>query len=308
MKKIMMMLILIALAASIRPLAQDINQELSKQVYEAAYVGRQPAVKTIELPGRVRLEYAEQGMTGGIPVIFLHGITDSWHSFESVMANLPHSIHAFAISQRGHGNSERPLQNYTPKDFAADIAEFIKQKNLSKVFIVGHSMGGVNAQQFAIDYPELTKGLLIIDSDASMKDNPGMPEFYQEVLKLEGTISRKFMDDFQRATLADPIDSAYYNLLVDEGTKVPASVFKAALKELIQVDFSQQLKHINAPALIFWGSQDTFCTFKGQETLVNNIKNSRLVVYGNTGHALHWEEPGKFANDLMNFIEDVSSL
>ena len=76
---------------------------------------------------------------------------------------------------------------------------------------------------------------MIIASDPVLKNNPGMPEFYQEVLKLQGTISREFMDDFQRATLADPIDSAYYNLLVDEGTKVPASVFQAALAGLMQV-------------------------------------------------------------------------
>lgn len=308
MKKLIIVVVLVALATSIRPFAQNINRIISKQLLEITRLSPQPVVKTIDLPGRVRLEYAEQGNAEGIPVIFLHGITDSWHSFESVLANLPSSIHAFAISQRGHGDSERPLQNYAPKDFAADIAEFIKQKKLDRVFIVGHSMGGVNAQQFAIDYPELTKGLVIIDSDPALKNNPGMPEFYQEVLKLEGAIDRKFMDDFQKATLADPIDSSYYNLLVDEGIKVPSSVFKAALEGLMQVDLTEQLKQINAPAVIFWGNKDAFCTFKGQELLVNNIKNSRLIIYGNTGHALHWEEPKKFSEDLVGFIDNVVGL
>ena len=166
-------------------------------------------------------------------------------------------------------------------------------------------MGGVNAQQFALDYPSLTKGLVIISSDPAMKENPGMPEFYQEVLKLQGAIDRKFMDDFQKATLADPIDSTYYNLLVEEGIKVPSSVFKAALEGLMQVDFTEQLKQINAPAVIFWGNRDAFCAFEGQEILVTNIKNSRLIIYGNTGHALHWQEPKKFAEDLLNFIDNV---
>ena len=308
MKKLIIVVVLVALATSVRPFAQNINRIISKQLFEITYLTPQPVVKTIDLPGRVRLEYAEQGNVEGVPVIFLHGITDSWHSFESVLANLPSSIHAFAISQRGHGDSERPLQGYAPKDFAADIAEFMKQKNLDGAFIVGHSMGGVNAQQFAIDYPELTKGLVIIDSDPTFKNNPGMPEFFQEVSKLEGAIDRKFMDDFQRATLAKPIDSTYFNLLVDEGIKVPSSVFKAAFQGLMEVDFIEQLKQINAPALIFWGNKDAFCTFKGQEILVNNIKNSRLIIYGNTGHALHWEEPKKFSEDLVNFIDNVIGL
>ena len=142
MKKLIIVVVLVALATSIRPFAQNINRIISKQLFEITYLTSGPVVKTIHLPGRVRLEYAEQGNADGVPVILLHGITDSWHSFESVLPNLPPSIHAFAISQRGHGDSERPVQNYNPKDFAADIAEFMKQKKLSEAFIVGHSMGG----------------------------------------------------------------------------------------------------------------------------------------------------------------------
>ena len=306
MKKIFVVLVLVALVASIKPFAQDIGEVFSTQLFGVENLAPQPVVKTIDLPGRVKLEYAEQGNAKGTPVIFLHGITDSWHSFESVLENLPAAVHAFAISQRGHGDSERPLQNYSPKDFAADIAEFIKQKNLGKTFIVGHSMGGVVAQQFAIDFPGLTKGLVIIDSDPEFKNNPGMPEFYEEVLKMQGAISRTFMDEFQKATLAKPIDSVYFNLLVDEGIKVPASVFKAALSGIMGVDLREQLKQVKAPALIFWGNLDSFCTYKGQETMVNNIKNSKLIIYGNTGHALHWEEPKRFAGDLVNFINDVN--
>jgi pimeloyl-ACP methyl ester carboxylesterase len=55
-----------------------------------------PVVKSVQLPGRVRLEYVEQGDPAGVPVVMLHGLTDSWHSFEPVLPHLPESIHAFA--------------------------------------------------------------------------------------------------------------------------------------------------------------------------------------------------------------------
>ena len=169
-------------------------------------------------------------------------------------------------------------------------------------------MGGVNAQQFAIDYPELTRGLIVIDSDPVLRNNPGMPEFLEEVLKMQGVIDRKFMIDFQKASLAKPIDTDHFNLLVDEGLKVPLNVFKEALKGIVSADLTERIKQINAPALIFWGNQDAFCTYKGQELMVNNIKESKLIVYGNTGHALHWEHPKKFADDLVNFINDIVEL
>jgi non-heme chloroperoxidase len=261
--------------------------------------------KTIELSTKVKLEYVEQGNANGIPVIFLHGVTDSWHSYESVLHLLPENIHAFAISQRGHGDSERPATGYTPVDFANDVAAFIKQKNLGAAIIVGHSMGGVAAQQFVVLYPKLAKALVIIDSDATFADNPGMPEFYKEVLKLKGAISYEFMDEFQKSTLANPIDADYYKVIVAEGMKVPASVFQQAMKGIVEANLLSGIKKINLPVLIFWGDKDTVCHREGQERLNKAIKNSKLLIYEGTGHALHWEKPERFTSDLVKFVQQV---
>lgn len=269
-------------------------------------VGIDITVKTAKLASGIQLEYAEQGNFNGTPVIFLHGLSDSWHSFESVFSFLPATIHAFAISQRGHGDSDRPLSGYTPNDFAGDIAEFVKLHGLPSVFIVGHSMGGMIAQQFAINYPHLLKGLVIIDSDAWFKDNPGFPEFYNEVLKMNGPMDKKFMDEFQKSTLVNPIDPAFYNKLVAEGMKVPFNVFKSACTGMIEADLREDLKQIKAPVRIFWGDKDNFCFLSDQETLASNIADVKLVVYENTGHALHWEKPERFTNDLVQFIKAAS--
>ncbi len=274
-----------------------------------AFYGPQPVtghdrhmVQRISLKSGVELEYVEQGDPAGVPVIFLHGITDSWHSFESTLEYLPQSIHAFALSQRGHGDSERPSGSYTPKQFAADVAAFIVQKNLGGAVIVGHSMGGVHAQQFAIDFPHLTKGLVVLASDPSFANNPGMPEFYQEVLAMQEHISFEFMTEFQKATLAAPIDSAYFNLLVEEGTKTPVEVFQSAFRGLMETDLTLQLKTIGTPTLIFWGELDAFCPREGQDVMAANIPKAKLLVYKRTGHALHWEHPQRFAIDLSEFI------
>jgi non-heme chloroperoxidase len=268
----------------------------------------QQAEKFIELSTNVKLQYVEQGDPAGPVVIFLHGYTDSWHSFESVMAILPKNIHAFAVSQRGHGNSSRPQNKYHPKDFAADIAAFIKEKKLGTAFIVGHSMGGVIAQKFALDYPHLTKAIVIVSSDASFKDNPGLPEFKQEVEKLSDPISYQFANEFQKSTCVRPIDSAYYQVLVSESLKVPAHVWKAAMNGIMNVDYSKALNTITQPALIVWGDKDGFCLRADQEILLKNIKNAQLLIYEGTGHALHWEEPRRFVTDLINFVNRVVVL
>jgi non-heme chloroperoxidase len=308
MKKIIAYLLLVALhsATNFSSAQMLINLPQSEILDEP--IGIDLTLKTARLTNGVNLQYAEQGSFSGTPVIFLHGLTDSWRSFESVLSFLPYNIHAFVISQRGHGDSDRPLNGYTPKDFAADVVDFMQLQNLKTAYIVGHSMGGVVAQQFALDYPQLTRGVVIVSSAPSFKNNPGIPEFYEQVLKLKEPMDKTFMDEFQKGTLAKPIDPAYYNLLVAEGMKVPLWVFREAFKGIMNTDFTNQLKSIKAPVLVMWGTKDTYCTQDAQEQLVKGIRDVRLLVYERTGHALHWEEPARFVTDLVGFVTKSTRL
>ena len=97
--------------------------------------------KSASLATGVRISYVEQGDPDGMPVIFLHGVTDSWHSFAGVLPLLPPDIHAFALSQRGHGDSSRPASGYRLCDMADDLAAFLDVVQIPKAIIVGHSMG-----------------------------------------------------------------------------------------------------------------------------------------------------------------------
>ena len=308
MKKLVNLLLVIALCGLSHFSSAQLLLNLPESYIVDEPIGTDLALKTAKLPNGVKLQYAEQGSFTGTPVIFLHGLSDSWHSFESVLSLLPNDIHAFAISQRGHGDSDRPLEGYSPKDFAGDVAEFIRLHYLGSVFIVGHSMGGIVAQQFALDYPQLTKGIVLVSTAPSFKNNPGMPEFYEQAMRLIEPMDKSFMNEFQKGTLAKPIDPAYYNLLVSEGIKVPVRVFKAALTGLMQADYTNQLKNIKAPVLIMWGTKDNFCSQGDQEELVKELRDARLFVYERTGHALHWEEPARFVNDLVGFVTKSTRL
>lgn len=259
-------------------------------------------VKRVVLSNKLELEYAEQGDASGTPVIFLHGFTDSWHSFEEVLRYLPSGIHAFVLTQRGHGNSGKPTTNYRPEHFAKDVAAFMKQLKIEKAVIVGHSMGATIAQRFALDNPELTAGLVLMGTFASFPANEGLPEFSKLVNQLKDPIDLAFASEFQKSTLAVPIDSAYLNILIGESMKVPARIWKDVLNGLMPVDYLKQLWQIKNPALIIWGDRDVFCPKKDQTDLQQAIKGSKLSIYEGTGHAVHWEQPQRFANDLLQFI------
>lgn len=258
-------------------------------------------VKSIELPNRVKLDYVEQGDPAGTPVILLHGITDSWRSFEPVLPHLPESIHVFALSQRGHGDSGRPATGYQPADFAADVAAFMDALKLKRAVIAGHSMGSHVAQRFALDYPERIRGLVLIASFFTFRGNPGVAEFLDAVSNLTDPVDYDFALDFQQSTLARAVPQTFLEMVVAESLKVPARVWRAALEGIVEADHSTKLERINTPTLIVWGDRDAFCPGSDQETLRAVIAGSQFVVYPGNGHALHWEEPERFATDLSAF-------
>ena len=260
-----------------------------------------PALHRIELPTGLRLQYAEQGDPAGAPVVLLHGITDSWRSFEPVMAHLPASLRVLAVSQRGHGESDRP-GSYRTREFAADAAAFIEALGLGPALVVGHSMGSVNAMRLAIDRPELVAGLVVAGAFAAFTTNAAVVAFYRTVVEpLRDPIDPAFAAEWQQSTLAQPVPQAFLDTVVAETLKVPAGVWRTGFAGLLEDDFSAELHRIAAPTLVVWGDRDSFSPRDDQDRLVATIRGSRLVTYAGAGHALHWEEPERFARDLADF-------
>lgn len=264
------------------------------------------AIKHVDVGNGIRLPYVEQGDPSGIPMLLLHGVTDSWRSFEPVLPHLPPTIHAFALTQRGHGDANRPATGYRTRDFAADIAGFVNRLELAPAVVVGHSMGGTNTLRFAIDYPELVLGLVLAGSFASYRGNRIVMEFWQSaVSRLQDPIDAGFVREFQEGTLAQPVPDEFLETVVQESLKVPARVWQAAFEGFFEDDFVGELYRIKALTLILWGDRDALCSRADQEALLGAIKGSRLVSYPGAGHALHWEEPERFTNDLIAFSKGL---
>jgi pimeloyl-ACP methyl ester carboxylesterase len=266
-----------------------------------------PLLKSIELPTGVALPYAEHGHPRGVPVVLLHGVTDSWRSFEPVLPHLPPTLHAFAVTQRGHGEATRPASGYRTRDFAADIAAFIETLQLDCPVVVGHSMGSVNAMRFAIDNPGKLRGLVLVGSFASFRNNPGIVEYYETgISRLVDPIDPAFARDFQVSTLARTVAPEFLDMVVAESLKVPADVWQGAFAGFLEDDFASELGKIHAPTWIVWGDRDNLCPRTDQDTLLATIAGSRLSVYQDSGHALHWEEPRRFGLELAVFVESLS--
>ena len=260
---------------------------------------------SIQLRTGVTLQYVEQGDRSGLPMILLHGYTDSWHSFELLLPHLARSVRALALTQRGHGDSERPLAGYGPQDFAGDVLAFMDALGLERAIIVGHSGGSYAAQRFALDHPNRTLGLVLIGTFRAF-DNPDVLEFAEAVSQLTDPIDPDFVREFQESTLTRPVPADFFERIVAESRKLPARVWRSYLGSYVEAEVPTESGVITAPTLIMWGDGDLYCRREDQDTLVEAIPAARLSVYEGTGHCPHWEEPARTAAEIVAFARGVA--
>lgn len=209
-------------------------------------------VQYVTLPSGIRLEYEERGDPDGVPVLLLHGVTDSRRSWDPVLPHLPPSIRAIALTQRGHGESDRPAAGYAIEDMAGDAAAVIDALRLGPAVVVGHSMGTWVAERLAIDSPERVLATVVAAGPGAPRDS-------------EAWLWRDLFSGF------------------------------------LDIDLFEGLASLEPPALLVWGDRDALVRRVDQDRLLAAIPDARLAVYEGTGHAVHWEEPQRFAAQLAAF-------
>jgi non-heme chloroperoxidase len=256
--------------------------------------------RSVELSGGLRLPYVEQGDSAGVPVVLLHALADSWRSFERVLPHLPRSIHAFAVTQRGHGDADRPASGYGVEQFTGDVAAFMDAVGLGAAVIVASSSAGFTARRFAAEHPRRTVGIVLIGAPYSLRDKPVVSEFLETLSGLSDPIDPGFVREFVQSAVSRPLPPAVLEILVGENLKVPVRVWKETLKGLL--DAKPTDTGIRAPTVILWGDRDEFLPRSDQEALATAIAGSRLVTYKGTGHVVHWEEPERVAGDIVALV------
>jgi non-heme chloroperoxidase len=262
---------------------------------------------TTRLTTDVTLHYAEQGDPAGEAIIFLHGYSDSWFSFSGVLPLLSPEYHAFALTERGHGDSDKPQCCYTLDDFAADVDAFMEALSIEKATLVGGSGGAFIAQRVALSYPHRVSRLVLIGSGVTLLDNESVMGLGEEMLALEDPISPEFVREFQESMAYHPVPEEFLAAVVSDSLKLPARVWRDYWEGVVLApDHAARLGEIDAPTLILWGEQDIIFSCEEQERLAAAIPGATLKVYPETGHAVHWDRPEEVVRDLETFMKDTS--
>ncbi|MGQ0542141.1 MAG: alpha/beta fold hydrolase [Blastocatellia bacterium] len=281
---------------------KNADTKLSADVFAGKKVAAGDVKKNrIKLKNGLMMSYVESGPADGPVLVLLHGITDSSLSYSRVLPLIDKRYRVLAIDQRGHGDTDKPDSGYEMKDFAADVAAFMDAKGVTKAVVVGHSMGSFVAMQTALDFSQRV-GRLVLIGTASTANNPVAREVQTAFDELKDPIPVKFARDFVIETSSPTLPADFVETLVTETMKPPARVWKSALAGVLARDYKPELARIKMPVTIIWGEKENFFLRDEQDILIKGITNSKLLVYPNTGHAPHWEQPEKFANDLNEIL------
>lgn len=262
------------------------------------------AASTVTLGSGLTLSYATQGDASGPVLVLLPGPTDSWRSYQSVLARLPSSVRAIAFSQRGHGDSDKPAAGYRVEDLAADVVPFLDRVGVERAVLAGHSGSCLVARRVAIDHPVRVAGLVLEASPTTLRGDVGLADFLVSTVSslsdpIDPTFARSFVADTSTVELPPNI----LDQLVDDLLKVPARVWKEMFADLSAYDDMQELDCITAPTLLIWGDADGLVGRDMQATLAARIRDSELLIYPGVGHTPRWENPSRFADDIAAFVD-----
>jgi non-heme chloroperoxidase len=216
--------------------------------------------------------------------------------------------HAFALAQRGHGDSDKPQCCYTPEDFAADIDAFMEAVGIEEATLVGASTGALFAQRVALSHPPRVSRLVLVGAQRPANEaNEVVLGLQEEVRALEDPVPPEFVRAFQEGTIHYPVPREFLDTVVSESSKLPARVWRdywegAVLS--IDQDYVLPLREIDVPTLMLWGERDPLFPREEQERLAAAIPGATLKVYPETGHAVHWDRPEWVVRDLEEFMKE----
>jgi len=263
-------------------------------------------LRELKIAGGQRIEYVAVGDPDGLPVLLLHGYTDSWTSWQRVLPLLPAKVRAYAISQRGHGNSSRPGLGYQIGDFAEDAAAFLAALDIERALVVGHSMGAAVAERLAMICPHRVAGLLLLGAFGDHAGNRAMRDLWEDAVSALGDpIDPEFVRAFQESTIARELPPAFLATVVAESFKVPARVWRAALRGQMDCNNEPLRWRIACPTLLVWGDNDALVPRREQEALTEQIPQAMVRMFPAVGHAVHWEAPEGFASLLARFVQEI---
>lgn len=243
-------------------------------------------------------------------VLLLHGLGATGASWTLQLPALAAAgFRPLAPDLPGFGDSPYDGRGWNIPGVAARMAALLEERETGPAHIVGISMGGVIAQQLALDFPALTRRLVLVNTFAVLRPATWMGWLYflQRfiVVNMLGLDAQAKV--VARRIFPDPQDAPLREALIDSISSADPRAYRRAMVSLSLFDSRRRLAQIQAPTLVITGERDSTIAPARQRLLADGIPGARQVVIPGAGHAASVDQPEAFNRVLLDFLQSAGS-
>lgn len=265
----------------------------------------------LDTPRGLALHYTDhpaKGSEQGV-VVFIHGSgpgASGWSNFKHNIAGFQAGgFRCLVYDQWGYGRTDKPTDiDHTLDFFVEGLTALLDALDLTRVTLVGNSLGGAVALGMALAQPERVSKLILMA--------PGGIESRECYFAMEGiqTMVKHPMGspDFTKEVLAKLLNLLVFNPstidqeLVDERWETLQGQNAHVLATMAIPDLSPELARIQQPTLVFWGTEDKFCPAQGVWKILNSGGPVQAEVLNRCGHWVMSEYPERFNRSCLEFL------
>jgi 3-oxoadipate enol-lactonase len=242
----------------------------------------------------------------GPPILLVHGIGARRITWSKLVTHLRDHFTCISYDLRGHGESPGAGTKFGLDELIADVEALRNRLNLSRISILGHSLGGMIGPGYARDYPDHVEKLGLL-STAAFRTADDTARVLAVVKSMEDTsvpqqldmlVNRWFTDEFQKHN-PDVIALRKKQVLDTD-----PSVFLNVFHIYAETEMSPWLKEVKAPSLVLTGEMDGGCSPRLNQQIADALPHSQLVVLKGMKHQILMEAPELVASHVLPFLRE----
>jgi pimeloyl-ACP methyl ester carboxylesterase len=238
------------------------------------------------------------------PLVLLHGIWDTWRTFDQVAGYLAASRTMYAVDLRGHGDSSKPEHGYRFADYAADVRGLLAQLPHERVDLLGFSLGSLVAITLVAQDATCINRLILEDPPAGAdRADPMRRLWFEHLLELKRLPFEQVVDGL--AEMNPTRDRATNELSARALMNTADGPFRAFLdSDTGPVATPEQLTRLTMPVLILRADPEKGGALpdEGKSALTTGMSHARLVEFDGVGHLIHGERPEEFVRAVKEFL------